>query len=178
MFQALAHASCITKAHSTPAPPSGCISVGGLLPSIPHLLGAGAHAHVNAHAHPTWHRSIFQFHAPMVFSLSEGRRRGPRGVFCFEMRLLANDSPAIWPRLYASTCLGAGHGEWLWPRPPVPRVSGRPGQAFGMCGLFRPVALHQTHQSQGGCSSSHASFASVSVSRMSVWDTRSAGTSF
>ena len=45
--------------------------------------------------------------------LSEGganpvRRRGPRGVFCFEMRLLANDSPAIWPRLYASTCLGAG----------------------------------------------------------------------
>ena len=115
--------------------------------------------------------------------LSEGganpvRRRGPRGVFCFEMQLLANDSPAIWPRLYASTCLGAGHGEWLWPRPPVPRVSGRPGQAFGMCGLFRPVALHQTHQSQGGCSSSHASFASVSVARMSVWDTRSAGTSF
>ena len=82
--------------------------------------------------------------------LSEGganpvRRRGPRGVFCFEMRLLANEPPAIWPRLHASTCLGAGHGAWLWPRPRVPRVSGRPGQAFWMCGLFGPVALNQTH---------------------------------
>ena len=80
------------------------------------------------------------------------RRRGPRGVFCFEMRLLAHESPAIWPRLHASTCLGAGHGAWLWPPPRVPRVSGRPGQAFGMRDLFGPVALNQTPESQGASS--------------------------